>query len=149
MAKPIPAGHPSSTQIIECFSRLVGTVVAGPGEAYPGEPVADTANTNTPNFTCREMGSSHTGLKIGSKTFDTFVGVLAADLMPLVAKDGEALVAGKISMAEFGVVAKALTDTKTPIVDTTAPSADMALSSSPATAEPDSGSCGLCRVLVM
>jgi hypothetical protein len=122
VATPIPAGHPSAAQITECFSRLVGSVVKG--ETYPGTPVVDAMNTNTPNFTCRtDFAAMHAGLRIGDKTFDKFVGVLAADLMPLVEPDAnKPLVAGKISQAEFDTVAKALTDTKTPIVDPGAPS---------------------------
>jgi len=119
VATPIPAGHPSAAQIEECFTRLVATVIGA--EAYPGTPVDDAANTNTPSFTCRSMAASHTGLKIGDKTFDAFVGVLAADLMPLVVPDGTALTTGHISQAEFNVVAKGLTDTKPAIVDPTAP----------------------------
>jgi hypothetical protein len=115
VATPIPAGHPSAGQIEECFTRLVATVVGE--ESYPGAPVADAANTNTPSFTCRSMATSHAGLKIGDKTFDAFVGVLAADLMPLVVPDGTALTAGHISQAEFNVVATGLTGTKTAIVD--------------------------------
>ncbi len=118
VATPIPAGHPSAGQIEECFTRLVATVIGA--EAYPGAAVADAANTNTPSFTCRAMAASHAGLKIGDKTFDAFVGVLAADLMPLVVADGTALTMGHISQTEFNVVAKGLTDQKTAIVDATA-----------------------------
>lgn len=114
---PIPAGKPSAAQIIECFSRLVGSVVGA--ETYPGEPVSDRANKNTPNFTCRDMKAAHAGLQIGDKTFDAFVGVLAADLGALVVKDvaPEDLKAGQISQAEFDLVAEALVGTKTAIVE--------------------------------
>ena len=120
VATPIPAGHPSAGQIEECFTRLVASVVQA--ETYPGPAVADATNTNTPSFTCRGMVASHAGLKIGDKTFDAFVSVLAADLMPLVVPDGTALTAGHISQSEFNVLAKGLTDQKTSIVDPTAPS---------------------------
>jgi hypothetical protein len=120
VATPIPAGHPSAGQIEECFTRLVASVVQA--ETYPGTPVADAANTNTPSFTCRGMAASHAGLKIGDKTFDAFIGVIAADLMPLVVADGTALTAGHISQAEFNVLAKGLTDQKAAIVDPTAAS---------------------------
>lgn len=119
VAEPIPEGHPSGAQIIECFSRLVGMVLEA--ETYPGAPVNDPTNENTVNFTCRAMGPSHEGLRIGGGTFDAFVGVLAADLMPLVATEGEALTVGKISQAEFDAVAAALVGTKTAIVDPGAP----------------------------
>ena len=118
VATPIPAGHPSAAQIEECFTRLVASVVGA--ETYPGAPVADAANTNTPSFTCRDMVSAHAGLKIGSGTFDAFVGVIAADLMPLVVPDGTALTAGHISQSEFNVLAGGLTGQKTAIVDPTA-----------------------------
>jgi hypothetical protein len=120
VATPIPAGHPSAGQIEECFTRLVASVVQA--ETYPGTPVADAANTNTPSFTCRGMAASHVGLKIGDKTFDAFIGVIAADLMPLVVPDGTELTAGHISQTEFNVLAKGLTDQKTAIVDPTAAS---------------------------
>lgn len=119
VATPIPAGHPSAAQIEECFTRLVASVVGA--ETYPGAAVADAANTNTPSFTCRDMAASHVGLKIGDKTFDAFVGVIAADLMPLVVPDGTPLTAGHISQAEFNVLAAALTGTKSAIVDPAAP----------------------------
>ena len=115
---PIPVGHPSALQIEECFTRLVASVIEA--EVYPGTPVADPANTNTPNFTCRNMVDSHVGLKIGDKTFDAFVAVLAADLMPLVVLDGQPLTTGKISQSEFNTLAAALTATKPEIVDRTA-----------------------------
>jgi hypothetical protein len=118
VATPIPAGHPSAAQIEECFTRLVASVVAA--ETYPGPPVADPANTNTPSFTCRDMVSAHAGLKIGDKTFDAFVGVIAADLMPLVVPDGTTLTAGHISQSEFNTLAGGLTGQKPAIVDTTA-----------------------------
>ena len=119
VAETIPEGHPSGAQIIECFSRLVGMVLEA--ETYPGAPVNDPENTNTQNFTCRAMGPSHVGLRIGGGTFDAFVGVLAADLMPLVAGEGEELTVGKISQAEFDAVAAALVGTKSAIVDPEAP----------------------------
>jgi hypothetical protein len=119
VATPIPAGHPSAAQIEECFTRLVASVVAA--ETYPGDPVADATNTNTPSFTCRSMAVSHAGLKIGDKTFDAFVGVIGADLMTLVVPDGTALTAGHISQAEFNTLAGGLTGQKAAIVDPTAP----------------------------
>ncbi|WP_394841827.1 hypothetical protein LZC95_32715 [Pendulispora brunnea] len=115
VANPIPAGHPSAAQIEECFTRLVGLVLQA--EAYPGTAVNDPANTNTPNFTCRDMASAHTGLKIGDKTFDAFVTILATDLMPLVVADGTTPKNGQITQSEFNALAKALTDTKSEIVD--------------------------------
>jgi hypothetical protein len=119
VATPIPAGHPSAGQIEECFTRLVASVIGA--ESYPGAAVADAANANTPSFTCRSMSEAHTGLKIGDKTFDAFVGVIAADLMPLVVPDGTALTTGHISQSEFNTLAAALTGQKPTIVDDTAP----------------------------
>ena len=64
------------------------------------------------------MAVTHTrGLKIGDKTFDAFVGVIAADLMPLVVADGTTPTAGHISQAEFNTLAAGLTGTKAAIVD--------------------------------
>ncbi|WP_394824397.1 hypothetical protein [Pendulispora albinea] len=117
---PIPAGHPSAAQIEECFTRLVASVVGA--ETYPGAPVNDAANTNTPNFTCRNMKASHAGLKIGDKTFDAFLNILATDLMPLVVADGKTPGAGQITQSEFNALASALTDTKSDITDPSAPS---------------------------
>src|SRR3954447_3160821 len=47
VATPIPAGHPSATQIVVCFARFVGAALGK--DEYPGAPVNDPANTNTPN----------------------------------------------------------------------------------------------------
>jgi hypothetical protein len=118
VATPIPPNSPSGKQIIECFSRLVAVTVGENPEEYPGAAVNDPANTNTPNFTCRtDYKAMHAGLKIGDATFDAFVGVLGGDLSKLVAKDGEALVAGKISKAEYDAVANALIGTKNDVTD--------------------------------
>lgn len=121
VASPIPAGHPSGAQIIECFSRLVASVVEA--EEYPGPPVSDSSNASTPNFACRtDFAAMHSGLKIGSGTFDKFVGVIATDLTPLIETDPQKpLERGKISQAEFNALAAALTGTKSAIVDPTAP----------------------------
>jgi hypothetical protein len=113
VATPILAGHPSATQIVVCFGRFVGTALGA--DAYPGAPVADPANTNTPNFTCRDMLAAHqsanTMLHIGSGTFDKFIGYIAMDLMPLVKPT--ATKAGEITQAEFDALAAALVGQKT------------------------------------
>lgn len=119
VANPIPAGHPSGAQIIECFSRLVGSAVGETSEKYPGDPVNDAKNTNTPNFTCRSMEASHVGLRINGDTFDTFVTVLATDLQAGVTIKESPAAVGEISQAELGAIGKALTDTKADIVDET------------------------------
>jgi hypothetical protein len=112
VAMPIPAGHPSATQIVVCFGRFVGAALQA--DSYPGAPVADAANTNTPNFTCRSMVDSHKGtgamLHIGSGTFDKFIGYIAGSLMPLVKPT--ATKAGEITQAEFDALAAALTGQK-------------------------------------
>jgi hypothetical protein len=59
VATPIPAGHPSATQIVVCFARLVGAALKA--DTYPGPAVADPGNTNTPIFTCRDMVAAHKG----------------------------------------------------------------------------------------
>ncbi len=112
VATPIPAGHPSATQIVVCFARFVGAALGE--DTYPGAPVMDAANTNTPSFTCRDMVAAHrstgTQLNIGSGNFDKFVGAIAASLQPLVKP--EATKAGEITQAEFDALAKALTGEK-------------------------------------
>ncbi len=117
VAAPIPAGHPSATQITVCFARFVGTALGS--DTYPGAAVPDTANTNTPSFTCRDMVSSHRPfLNIGSATFDKFVGYIAEALMPLVTAN--VTKAGQISQAEFDTLAGTLNGQKSSIVNPTA-----------------------------
>jgi hypothetical protein len=115
VASPIPAGHPSAGQITVCFARFVGSALAA--DTYPGMPVADAANTNTPNFTCRNMVDSHKGadtmLHIGSGTFDKFVGYIASSLTPLVMPT--ATMAGQITQAEFDALAAALNGQKSAV----------------------------------
>lgn len=115
---PIPAGHPSATQIVVCFGRFVGAALNA--DTYPGPAVVDTQNTNTPSHTCRDMVASHRPfLNIGGGTFDKFVGYIAESLMPLVKP--EAKNAGEITQAEFDALAAALNGTKTSIVNPGAP----------------------------
>lgn len=115
VATPIPAGHPSGAQITVCFARFVGAALQA--DTYPGAPVNDPANTNTPNFTCRSMTESHKGattmLHIGSGTFDKFVGYIASSLMPLVKPTATQV--GEITQGEFDALAAALTGQKTAI----------------------------------
>lgn len=122
VATPIPAGHPSATQIVVCFGRFVGTALQA--DEYPGAAVNDPANTNTPNFTCRDMVAAHKGagtmLNIGSANFDKFIGHIAASLMPLVKPT--ATKAGEITQAEFDTLAGALNGQKTSVTTTGAPS---------------------------
>ena len=111
VANPIPAGKPSKQQIVVCFARFVGAALGK--DTYPGAPVNDATNTNTPNFTCRTMTASHktgTDLKINDGTFDAFVGLIAESLMPLVKP--QATKAGEITQAEFDALAAALVGTK-------------------------------------
>jgi hypothetical protein len=122
VATPIPAGHPSATQIVVCFARFVGAALQA--DTYPGAPVNDPANTNTPNHTCRDMVAAHKGagtmLNIGSANFDKFIGHIAASLMPLVKPT--ATKAGEITQAEFDALAAALNGQKTSVTTTGAPS---------------------------
>ncbi len=112
VASPIPAGHPSAKQIEVCFARFVGAALQA--DTYPGDPVDDVANANTPNFTCRDMVTAHksasTMLHIGSGTFDKFIGYVAMDLAPLVKPS--ATKAGEITQAEFDALAAALNGQK-------------------------------------
>jgi hypothetical protein len=122
VATPIPAGHPSATQIVVCFARFVGAALQA--DTYPGAPVNDAANTNTPDFTCRDMISAHksagTMLNIGSANFDKFIGHIATSLMPLVKPT--ATKAGEITQAEFDALAGALVGQKEGVTTTGAPS---------------------------
>ena len=118
VATPIPAGHPSAQQIEVCFARFVGAALQS--DTYPGPAVPDASNTNTPNFTCRTMIDSHKNatvmqsqLHIGAGTFDKFIGVIAASLMPLVKPMPTK--AGEISQAEFDALAAALNGQKTDV----------------------------------
>jgi hypothetical protein len=112
VASPIPAGHPSARQIEVCFARFVGAALQA--DTYPGTPVSDPANTNSPSFTCRDMVTVHRGastmLHIGSGTFDKFISYVAMDLMPLVKPT--ATKAGEITQAEFDALAAALNGQK-------------------------------------
>ena len=122
VASPIPAGHPSANQIVVCFGRFVGAALKA--DTYPGAPVNDPANTNTPNHTCRDMVASHkapgTQLNIGNANFDKFVGHIATSLMPLVKPT--ATKAGEITQAEFDALAAALVGQKADVVTPGAPS---------------------------
>ncbi|HTA19273.1 MAG TPA: hypothetical protein VK989_08270, partial [Polyangia bacterium] len=121
VATPIPAGHPSEAQIVVCFGRFVGAALGA--DTYPGAAVADTTNTNTPSFTCRDMVDAHKGatsmLNIGSADFDKFVGYIASSLMPLVVTTATQV--GQITMAEYSALAAALTGQKAAITTTGAP----------------------------
>ncbi len=122
VATPIPANHPSATQIVVCFGRFVGAALMA--DTYPGAPVNDAANTNTPNFTCRDMVASHKGadtqLNIGSANFDKFIGHIATSLQPLVVASPSK--AGEISQAEFDALAAALNGQKGDVTTAGAPS---------------------------
>jgi hypothetical protein len=122
VATPIPAGHPSASQIVVCFARFVGAALQA--DTYPGAPVNDAANTNTPNHTCRDMISAHKGagtmLNIGSANFDKFIGHIATSLMPLVKPT--ATKAGEITQVEFDTLAGALNGQKTVVTTPGAPS---------------------------
>jgi hypothetical protein len=121
VATPIPAGHPSATQIVVCFARFVGAALGA--DSYPGAPVSDPANTSTPNFTCRDMVAAHKGpgtmLNIGSANFDKFIGHIATSLMPLVKPT--ATKAGEITQAEFDTLAAALAGQKASVTTTGTP----------------------------
>lgn len=122
VATPIPAGHPSGQQITVCFGRFVGAALQA--DTYPGAPVNDPTNTNTPNHTCRSMVDSHKGantmLDIGSGNFDKFIGYIAQDLTPLVVANPTNV--GEISQAEFDALAAALTGQKDAVTTPGAPS---------------------------
>jgi hypothetical protein len=117
LATPIPPNHPSAPQIVECFSRLVGGAVGEATEVYPGPKVHDAANTATPDFTCRNMVTSHTGLAIKSEDFDAFVTALETDLGKVVTVKDNPTKVLEISQAELGAIDATLKGTKTDIVD--------------------------------
>lgn len=121
VATPIPAGHPSASQIVVCFARLIGAALEK--DTYPGAPVNDPANPNTVDFTCRDMVASHRGtdtqLNIGGATFDKFIGHIADALIPLVKEDASQ--PGEISQAEFDALAAALVGQKSAVTTEGAP----------------------------
>ena len=81
------AGHPSVTQIKECFVKQVGTALGGPGFTYP------TAVSG--GFQCRDMGTAHKDLHIGGLTFDKFATIAAATATAAgVPADGLAALSG-------------------------------------------------------
>jgi len=96
-----PSHRPTATDIIDCFTALLGNAAGGP-EVYPYK---------TPgNFTCRSMAEAHADLHIGSGTFDHFVTIAAGVLAD----------AGVLP-DDIAVVGGVLTGTKTAIVDRAAP----------------------------
>jgi hypothetical protein len=105
VATPIPAGHPTTDQITECFTDLLSKVAGGP-EAYP-----TTVTDDAGSFTCRDMMTIHKSLNISGGTFDKFVMIAAAELGTL-----------KVSTANITAIGDALNGTKGAIVS--APLAD-------------------------
>lgn len=120
VSNPPKAGHPSPAQITECFSRLLGSAINGPGEVYPGDPVADGS---LPAHTCRGMKASHIDINLGitEPDFDLFVSTLAGDLVAALGAIGGGVVAnptklGEISQAEADAIVGTLNATKNDIV---------------------------------
>ncbi len=105
VASPIPAGHPTTDQLTECFTDLLSQVAGGP-ETYP-----TTVTDDAGSFTCRDMTTIHQSLNISGGTFDKFVMIAAAELGTL-----------KVSSANITAIGNALNDTKGAIVS--APLAD-------------------------
>jgi hypothetical protein len=68
-------GHPSATEIEECFTDLVGSASGGP-ETYPATVTADDGGV----YTCRDLTAIHAPLLISGGTFDTFVMIAATEL---------------------------------------------------------------------
>jgi hypothetical protein len=91
---PPAAGHPSATQIEECFTDLLASAatVGGPEKYVPNTTTVgpfDDAGVNVGDggpsdaggaWTCRDMSSIHQPLKISSATFDLFVNNAASAL---------------------------------------------------------------------
>jgi hypothetical protein len=111
------AGHPTPTQIEECFTDLVASNIGG-SEAYPytvgpfddaGVNVGD-GGAGTGTFTCRDMATIHMPLKISGAVFDKFVTIAAGVLMaaPYNLKSTD---------TAFTTLAGLLTGTKGAIVD--------------------------------
>ncbi|HEX3770371.1 MAG TPA: hypothetical protein VHV30_05885 [Polyangiaceae bacterium] len=110
-------GHPTATQIEECFTDLVSANIGGT-ETYPytvgpfddaGVNVGD-GGAGTGTFTCRDMTAIHAPLKISGGTFDKFVTIAAGVLM------GSPYNLTSTSSA-FTTLAGLLTGQKAPIVD--------------------------------
>ncbi len=121
-AIPVPAGHPSLVQIEVCLGRFVGAAIHE--DSYPGEPVNDPNNTQTPNHTCRSMSEAHreafAKLNIGGANFDKFVGAFASILGPLVTLT--ATKPEEITQAELDALVAALSGQKDDVITDGAPS---------------------------
>ena len=87
-ASPVPAGHPTKDQIVECLTDWLGMQIGG-SEGYP-----TTVTTATGSFACRSMQTAHAHLHIASATLDKFMmmaGVLSAPPYNLSSSDLSAI----------------------------------------------------------
>jgi hypothetical protein len=99
------AGHPTTNQVSECFTDLLGSV-AGGTEMYPPDGgVFDDAGP-VKNFVCRDMVTIHTPLLISGGTFDKFIAVAA----PVLTDAG-------VNDCDLQTIAAVLNGTKPTIVD--------------------------------
>lgn len=92
-------GHPTGSQIGECFTNLLGRAAGGP-ETYP---------TVAEGFQCRDMKTSHAGLMIPDAIFDKFVTIAAGVLKTAGVAD-----------ADITTIGGVLNGTKADIVDPSA-----------------------------
>jgi hypothetical protein len=100
VATTVPAGHPTTDQLEECFTDQLGSAAGGP-ENYP-MTVTDDAGS----FTCRDMTTIHAPLRISGGTFDKFIMIAGAELTTL-----------GVSAADVTTVAGVLESERPAIVD--------------------------------
>ncbi len=110
-ASPVPAGHPSAPEIIECFTDLLGGAAMGP-ETYPTTITLVTdAGADAGSFTCRDLTTIHTPLHISGGTFDKFVMIAAGELQTLgVASADITTIGGVLNSTKTAIVAPSLAD---------------------------------------
>jgi hypothetical protein len=98
-------GHPTSNQIEECFTDLVGHA-AGGTETYPSEVGFDgglAVDGGTNNYTCRSIVAAHRALQIDKATFAEFITIAGGVLTPALCPADLTVLAGALeSFGEAG-----------------------------------------------
>ena len=117
-----PSHKPTTKDIGECFTNLLGKAAGGP-ELYPF--------TTTSGFVCRDMTAAHATLGIGAGTFDKFVTIA-----------GGVLTAANVEPDDVAAVAGVLNGAKTAIVDKNVPSGAAPCASPATCALPVDGEAG-------
>jgi len=100
-------GHPTSNQIEECFTDLVGFSISGT-ETYPTKVGADggiATDGGALEFTCRTLATAHRALKIDKNTFNTFIAIAGTTLTTLnVCPADIATLAGALEASSTSIV---------------------------------------------